>query len=36
MDPVDILGNVLPVAIVLLAVAGVVLVVIGGFMRRSS
>jgi uncharacterized protein YkwD len=36
LDPADLLGNVLPVAIVLLAVVGVLLVVIGGFMRRSS
>jgi LysM repeat protein len=36
LDPGDIIGNVLPVAIVLLVVAGVVLVVIGAFMKRSS
>jgi LysM repeat protein len=36
MDVGAILGNLLPVSIVILAVAGVVLVVIGGFMRRRG
>jgi uncharacterized protein YkwD/LysM repeat protein len=36
VDPGAILGNVLPVAIVLLAVVGVVMVIIGGLMKRSS
>ena len=36
LDVGGIFGNVLPVAIVILAVAGVVLVLIGGFMRRRG